>query len=183
MAKTKAKSGSKTRPRAKAAPAGTTAVMATRATKVAAKPLAPAPGAATPGNKEIYGQFCEEILNNGRFERAAEFLDPVVVTHNPLPGQEPGAAGFVAALTSMREAFPDLHVAATHVIAEGEHVAARFQVSGTHHGDFIGIRATGRTLQYEEFVVVRFAGGRIVEHWGVADGLAIMQQLGGESAH
>lgn len=134
-------------------------------------------------NKEIYRRFVEEVLNTGNYEVATQLLDPVVVSHSPLPEQQPGASGFIASLTAMRKAFPDLHARATHFLAEGDFVAARFQVSATHSGDFFGIRATGRKIQYEEQAIVRFAGGRIVEHWAVADGLSILQQLGGEIPH
>jgi predicted ester cyclase len=173
--KTKPKAGPK--PKAKPGPKSMP-----KGTAKPAAPKAPVPVAARPANKDIYRRFYEEVLNGGKFELAAEFLDPVVVSHNPLPEQQPGAAGFIAALTEMRRAFPDLHAVATHLFAEDEHVAARFQVTATHQGDFFGIRATGRKIHYEEHVIVRFAGGRIVEHWAVADGLAIMQQLGGELA-
>lgn len=142
-----------------------------------------APTADRPGNKEIYRRFCDDVLNGNNVERATQFLDPVVVSHSPLPEQQPGADGFIASLGAMRAAFPDLHAVATHLVAEGEFVAARLQVSATHSGDFFGIRATGRRIQYEEQVFVRFAGGRIVEHWAVADGLSILQQLDGQSPH
>lgn len=136
-----------------------------------------------PDNKEIYRRFCDDVLNGNHIERATQFLDPVVVSHSPLPEQQPGADGFIASLTAMRAAFPDLRAEATHLVAEGDHVAARFQVTATHSGDFFGIRATGRKIHYEEQVFVRFAGGRIVEHWAVADGLSILQQLGGQAPH
>ena len=134
-------------------------------------------------NKEIYRRFCADVLNGNNIERATQFLDPVVVSHSPLPEQQPGSDGFIASLTAMRAAFPDLNAVATHLVAEGEFVAARLQVSATHSGDFFGIRATGRRIQYEEQVFVRFAGGRIVEHWAVADGLSILQQLDGQTPH
>jgi predicted ester cyclase len=132
-------------------------------------------------NKELYRRFCEDVLNGNNVERATQFLDPVVVSHSPLPEQQPGADGFIASLGAMRAAFPDLNAVATHLVAEGEFVAARLQVSATHSGDFFGIRATGRRIHYEEQVFVRFAGGRIVEHWSVADGLSILQQLDGDA--
>lgn len=136
-----------------------------------------------PSNKEIYRRFCEEVVNGGNSELAKELLDPVVVSHSPLPEQRPGAGGFIESLTAMRVAFPDLNAAVTHLVAEDDHVAARLEVSATHRGDFFGIRATGRKIRYEEQVFVRFAGGRIIEHWSVADGLSILQQLGGETPH
>jgi predicted ester cyclase len=173
-AKSKTKINAKTsaKPRAKVA-----------ATKVAAKKIVEAPAIELPDNKEIYRRFCDDVLNGNNVERATQFLDPVVVSHSPLPEQQPGADGFIASLGAMRAAFPDLHAVATHLVAEGEFVAARLQVSATHSGDFFGIRATGRRIQYEEQVFVRFAGGRIVEHWAVADGLSILQQLDGQSPH
>jgi predicted ester cyclase len=182
-AKTKAKTSAKIKAKASAKTGATKKVQAP-AKRVAKKRVSSAP--ASPGarsNKEIYRQFCEEVLNGGNFDVATQYLDPVVVSHSPLPGQQPGAYAFIAALMAMRKAFPDLHADATHLVAEGDHVAARFQVTATHHGDFVGIRATGRKIHYEEFVMVRFAGGRIVEHWAVADGLALMQQLEGAPSH
>jgi predicted ester cyclase len=141
------------------------------------KAIAPAP-AAPRDEKSIYQGFITDVLNGGRFELAEQYLDPVVVSHNPFPGQAPGIAGFVAALQAFRIAFPDLHANATHYIAEGDKVVGRFEVRGTHQGDFMGLAPTGRSIHYEEIAIVRLAGGRIIEHWAVADALAIMQQLG-----
>jgi predicted ester cyclase len=146
------------------------------------KPKARAKASATqpspPDDRSVYQGFVADLLNAGRFELAERYLDPVVVSHNPFPGQAPGAEGFVAALRAFRTAFPDLNVRATHYIAEGDKVVGRFEVQGTHQGEFMGLAATGRAIHYEEIAIVRLAGGRIVEHWAVADALAILQQLG-----
>jgi predicted ester cyclase len=128
--------------------------------------------------KTLYQGFIADVLNGGQLDLAERYLDPVVVSHNPFPGQQPGIAGFVDALRAFRVAFPDLHARATHYVAEGDKVVGRFEVKGTHLGDFMGLAATGRAVHYEEIAIVRFAGSRIVEHWAVADALAIMQQLG-----
>jgi predicted ester cyclase len=131
-----------------------------------------------PDDRSVYQGFVADLLNAGRFELAEKYLDPVVVSHNPFPGQAPGVDGFVAALRAFRAAFPDLTVRATHYIAEGGKVVGRFEVQGTHQGEFMGLAPTGRAIHYEEIAIVRLAGGRIVEHWAVADALAILQQLG-----
>ena len=176
----------KAKTKAKTVKAGAKETKAAKASaqpkKLPARKIAKIDAAERPDNKEIYRRFCNDVLNGNHVERATQFLDPVVVSHSPLPEQQPGADGFIASLGAMRAAFPDLHAVATHLVAEGEFVAARLQVSATHSGDFFGIRATGRRIQYEEQVFVRFAGGRIVEHWAVADGLSILQQLDGQVA-
>ena len=43
---------------------------------------------------------------------------------------------------------------------------------------FMGWPATGRQVEIDVFDVIRFAGGRAVEHWGVADRLGLPEQLG-----
>jgi predicted ester cyclase len=129
-------------------------------------------------NKSIYEEFIAEVLNGGRFERAGRFLDEHVVSHYPFPGQQPGLEGFIDAMRAFRVAFPDLHAKAAQYVAEGDKVVGHFEVQGTHRGEFMGLAATGKPISYEEIAIVRLAQGRIVEHWAVADALAIMQQLG-----
>jgi predicted ester cyclase len=150
-----------------------------RARKAASAAVFAAPAIAVPvpDNKTIYQAFIAEILNAGRFETASQYLDVVATSHNPFPDQQPGREGFESALRAFREAFPDMQVKASHLVAEGELVVGRFEITGTHRGPFMGIPATGNAIQYEEMAIVRFAGGKIVEHWSVADGIAILQQL------
>jgi len=145
----------------------------------AAKPAKPAKStSAVPDNKSIYLRFVDEVLNGGNFSVASQYLAPEVISHSLLPGQEPGVDGYVAALKSFHGAFPDLHANLTHAIAEGDQVVGRFEVSGTHRGSFLGMAASGRKVRYEEIAIVRMSGGKIAEHWSLADALAILQQLG-----
>lgn len=168
----KPKAKSKTRLKTKSKAKGKTQGLASLP---AAPKVSPA---SAPDDRSVYQGFVADLLNAGRFELAEKYLDPVVVSHNPFPGQAPGIDGFVGALREFRAAFPDLSVRATHYVAEGDKVVGRFEVQGTHQGEFMGLAPTGRAVHYEEIAIVRLAGGRIVEHWAVADALAILQQLG-----
>jgi predicted ester cyclase len=53
------------------------------------------------------------------------------------------------------------------MIAEGDTVATLVTVTGTHRGEFLGMRATGRKIRLTAIDIFRFADGRAVEHWGV----------------
>ena len=75
-------------------------------------------------------------------------------------------------------AFPDMSFLIENLIAEEDKVVMRITSTGTHHGDLIGIAATGKKISYGEIHVVRLAGGKIVEHWGIEDQMGMMQQLG-----
>ena len=74
--------------------------------------------------------------------------------------------------------FPDLHVTIEGLIAEGDKVVSRNAVTGTHQGDYMGHPPTGRPIAYNEIFILRFAGGRIVETWGVVDVFSQMKQIG-----
>ena len=77
-----------------------------------------------------------------------------------------------------RGAFPDLEFVAEDMIAEGDKVAARITVRGTHKGPFLDIAPTGKQVSVNAIDIFRFANGKIVEHWGVMDQMSMMQQLG-----
>ena len=50
-----------------------------------------------------------------------------------------------------------------------------------HQGLFFGIAPTGREIHFETVDAMRVRNGQIVEHWGVANLLSLLQQLGAVS--
>ena len=77
-----------------------------------------------------------------------------------------------------RTAFPDFVTTVENLVAEGDKVAIRWSVRGTHTGDFQGIPPTGKHGMVTGTDIVRIEGGKIVEDWGVFDSLGLLQQLG-----
>ena len=75
-------------------------------------------------------------------------------------------------------AFPDARVTVEDQIAEGDMVATRWRVTGTHTGELMGIPATGRRSEISGITINCFSGDRIAEDWYQSDDLGIMQQLG-----
>jgi steroid delta-isomerase-like uncharacterized protein len=129
-------------------------------------------------NKAVYRRFVDELFNRDNLDIIDELVAPDVISHSGLPGQAPGAAGFKDAMKLFRKAFPDLRAALEDVVAEGDRVAGRLKVTGTHQGDFIGLPPTGNPIAYEEMTFVRMAGGRIAEHWSCADAVSLLQAVG-----
>jgi steroid delta-isomerase-like uncharacterized protein len=132
----------------------------------------------THDNRQAYERFCREVLVQGKLAAIDELVAEQVVSHSPFPGQAPGRQGFKDAFEQFRRAFPELQVTVRDVLADGDKVVGYFAVTGVQRDDFMGISATGKTIAYDEMVIVRFADGKIVEHWSVADTLAMMQALG-----
>jgi predicted ester cyclase len=82
-----------------------------------------------------------------------------------------GGIGFLHALAS------DFRISIEDVVAAGDRVWARLRAQGTHSGPVLG-GPTGRRFDITVIDICRFSDGLIVEHWGVPDRLAQMQQLG-----
>jgi predicted ester cyclase len=66
-------------------------------------------------------------------------------------------------------AFPDLKYTIQQMIADGDMVATRAMLSGTHLGPLMGVAPTGKELTWGVLVLDRVAGDQIVEHWANAD--------------
>jgi steroid delta-isomerase-like uncharacterized protein len=75
-------------------------------------------------------------------------------------------------------AFPDSSRTIEDQIAEGELVATRVTLRGTHRGEFQGIPPTGKQVAFTGIGIHRIVDGRIAEHWPQPDLLGLMQQLG-----
>ena len=106
------------------------------------------------------------------FERVFHRGDPTVLDDHP------GLTETVAVMAMRAAAFPDLRLRVEQVIAEGDMVAYRVSMRGTHTGTFAGVAATGRSVEYSTIGIDRLENGRIVEHHANPDALAILRQIG-----
>src|SRR5690348_16473355 len=89
-----------------------------------------------------------------------------------------GPEGFRQMIGMFFAAFPDMHVDVADMIAEGEKVASRGTMRGTHRGEFMGIPATGKPIEIGYSDVWRFENGKAVENWVQMDILGMLRQLG-----
>jgi steroid delta-isomerase-like uncharacterized protein len=133
----------------------------------------------TDENKARVRRFYDEVVNAGRFELVDRFIAPDFVDHDGFPGLTPDREGVREFFETVRAAFPDLRFTVDDLIAEGDKVAARVCVRGTHRHEFLGIPPTGKEIATSVVDVIRFRDGLAVERWGITDTLAMMEQLGG----
>jgi predicted ester cyclase len=80
-------------------------------------------------------------------------------------------------------AFPYYELIAEDLIAEGDKAVVRFTLRAIHQGEFMGIPATGRTINVPGMIIYRIATDKnnavkIVAHWMQIDSVVMMQQLG-----
>jgi steroid delta-isomerase-like uncharacterized protein len=88
------------------------------------------------------------------------------------------ADGHKAFMSALFASFPDSSFIVDDVIADGDKVAVRHRLRGTHQADFQGIPATGRQVEVNGIVIFRIENGMVAEAWLNADIMGMMQQLG-----
>ena len=132
----------------------------------------------TQDNSAIVRRFIEETINQGQIDSAAQFVWEDVVEQVPFPGQGPGLEGLKETLRGMRSAFPDLFFSVEEQIADGDKVLTRFEWTGTHRGEFVGIPATGHSVKVWGMVIDRLEDSRIKDTRIIMDMLGLMMQLG-----
>lgn len=123
-------------------------------------------------------QFIEEVLNAGDIEATGKYFHDDVVEQVPFPGQGPGLSGLKDVLRGLRMAFPDMHWSVEEQIEAGDKVVSRFDWSGTHRAEFLGVPATGRRVSVWGMVVDRFVGEKIKDTRIIMDALGLMAQMG-----
>jgi steroid delta-isomerase-like uncharacterized protein len=128
-------------------------------------------------NKRIMERFTSEFLPTGNVALADEFLSPDIVMH--FGGQEQhGRDAYLAVVAANRDAFPDLVWTVDDIVADGETVAVRYTMTGTHRGNFAGVASTNRPVVAQSMAFYRLADGKIVEERAQLDMLGVLQQLG-----
>jgi steroid delta-isomerase-like uncharacterized protein len=132
----------------------------------------------TSRNKAAIARVIEEILNQGKFELVGECFSERLVEHDPhQAGAEDPREGFVAAVQMFRAAFPDNYTFIEDQVAEGDRVATRWRMTGTHRGPFMGLEPTGNKVEATGIFFDRLENGRIVETWANYDLHGLLQQL------
>jgi len=128
-------------------------------------------------NKQIVRRY-QEIYNSNNLDNLLEVVSEKLLTPKIMPGIPSGIEGAKIAHQIMLAGFPDYQTVIEDLFAEGDRVAARITMSGTHLGAFMGVPPTGKFISFTGMYIARIANGKIVEHWGEEDGVSLLAQLG-----
>ena len=131
----------------------------------------------TQENKALIRRVVDAV-NQGDLDTAAGYLAADYVDYSDPPGTPPGSMSARQRWAMLRVAFSDARVTIDDVVAEGDKVAVRFTLYGTHTGELMGIPPTGRQVVVTGIDINRVANDQIVERWANFDNLGMLQQLG-----
>ena len=129
-------------------------------------------------NKLLMNSFTD-FINTTSEDLATDLISPNAIFHVPgRPEPLQGPSGYLTIIGMMRAGFPDIQWTLEETIAEGDKVAARFTMRGTHEGIFFGVPPSGNKINVKAMNIYRFTDGKIVEEHGQPDLLGLLQQIG-----
>lgn len=128
--------------------------------------------------KAIVRRNNEEVQGRGDFDVFDELFADDFIDRTPQVGWGTDKAAVRGLYTSIRESFPDFWPEIHHQWIDGDVVITSKTYHGTHRGDFLGIKATGKKISFDSVDAMRVRDGKIVEHWGAGNLLSVLAQLG-----
>lgn len=120
----------------------------------------------------------EEVATGRNLDLIDEIYAEDCVEHGPFGQEVRGRDGIRSEIGAFLDAFPDFEATVEETVTEGDTVAMRVTLSGTHEGPFMGIDPTGESFQVTNTVFTRVEDGLIVERWLQPDTLGMLVQLG-----
>lgn len=119
------------------------------------------------------------LLNDGDVDGYITTLyDPAAVFHGFPPAFTPDRDGVAEFFRALHAGAPDAVVTGQDMLVDGDRVAVRFTVTGTHTGDLFGAPPTGARIDADGITIVRFSGDRVVERWNRLDDVTFLTQIG-----
>jgi steroid delta-isomerase-like uncharacterized protein len=129
------------------------------------------------GNEALARRFYTEF-NNRNLDAFGEFIAADFVDHNPVPGQAAGLDGLKKAMQGFAAGSSDIKVDNEFVIAKGDLVTVYSICKGTHTGEFLGVPATKKPIEFHAIDIWRVKDGKLAEGWHVEELLTVLAEIG-----
>jgi predicted ester cyclase len=134
----------------------------------------------SPGqNKLVVQTFNKEVIEEGNLAKLQLLIDDQFVNHHASPIIDSGPSGMLYTINRIvRPALTDFRLHILEQIEEGDLIATRKVVTGTHTGQIMGIKPTGKSVAIEVLEIVRIRDGKYAEYWGLNNLMEVLTHLG-----
>ena len=127
---------------------------------------------------EFMHRWFEEIWNNQNEAVIDEMFAEDGVGHGLGPDPIVGPEQFKIFHRAFVSAYPDLKVHVEDTVVEGDKIATRCRVTGSHQGHGIGVAPTNQPVEFTGMVIVQVQDGKIVEAWNEFNFMEMYKQVG-----
>jgi predicted ester cyclase len=128
--------------------------------------------------REVIRQLADTFNNPQKRESSYfDFYDNSLSIHGFPPNLPTNKEGFKQFIHLLWKAFPDIRITFDDIIIEGNKAAGRYNLTGTHKGEFVDLRPTDRQFRVNGMTVFSFHNKKIIERWNLVDMMSLMEQL------
>jgi predicted ester cyclase len=128
--------------------------------------------------REVVRQLGETFNNPQKRESSYfDFYDDSLTIHGFPPNLPANKEGFKQFIYLLWKAFPDIIITFEDIIVEGNKVACRYNLAGTHKGEFVDIQPTNKQFRVNGMTVFSFRDAKVIERWNLVDMMLLMEQL------
>lgn len=133
----------------------------------------------SPATRALMAHLVEDVWNEARYGELKDILAPNFSLRDTSTGQNvTGADGLKKWISDLRTSFPDMQMTTEETITEGESLACRWKIRGTHKGTFMGVRPTGKSITFTGSSMCHFRNGKIADLDIIYDRYRILEQIG-----
>jgi predicted ester cyclase len=129
-------------------------------------------------NKQIVRAFIEQVVNTGNLEAMDALVAEDIIDHNNEPGSPQGIAVYKEHLSAVLYTYGEFHLAIEDQFADREYVITRITATGIHQNEWLGLQPTGDRITLTGINIDRVRAGKITEHWGEANTIGAVFQMG-----
>jgi predicted ester cyclase len=128
--------------------------------------------------REVVHRLADTFNNpQNRESSYFDFYDDSLIIHGFPPNLPTNKEGFKQFIYLLWKAFPDIRIMFDEIIIEGNKVACRYNLTGTHKGEFVDLRPTDKQFRVNGMTVFSFRDAKCIERWNLVDMMSLMEQL------
>ena len=129
-------------------------------------------------NERLVRAYTAQVISTGNIALLPEFVSPDYIDHNDPEGGITGLEKLALHIRAVRTTYPDFVVEIHECITNGDLVVSRITGIGTHSNEWLGIKPTNKVARISAINIDRVQNGLIVEHWGCANTLEALLEIG-----
>jgi predicted ester cyclase len=124
-------------------------------------------------------QRLAETFNNPQNRESSyfDFYDDSLTIHGFPPNLPTNKEGFRQFIYLLWNAFPDIRITFEDIIVEGNKVVCRYNLAGTHKGQFVDLQPTNKQFRVNGMTIFSFRDAKVIERWNLVDMRSLMEQL------
>ena len=122
--------------------------------------------------------FYETVISENQIERMAEFISPECCVKMGEKLIQVGIEGMKEHIKATKQTYPDYRMKIIKQFCDGDYVISEFIMEGTHKGEWIGIKPTGKRLVFTGVDIDKVIDGLIVEHGGAVNTFETLFEAG-----